>query len=60
MLIRAMTIAVYKITLPRRAPAAAKSADKHYDWLWELVTFLICVVLALIVFLATSGLRPGL
>jgi DNA-directed RNA polymerase specialized sigma24 family protein len=48
----------------RRAKNAAKRggrrAHKHYDWLWELVTFLICVVLALIVFLATSGLRPGL
>jgi hypothetical protein len=44
----------------RAAHKAARSADKHYDWLGEVVTFLICVAIALIVFLATSGLRPGL
>jgi hypothetical protein len=44
----------------RAAHKAARSADKHYDRLREPVTFLICVAIALIVFLATSGLRPGL
>ncbi|MFD1536202.1 RNA polymerase sigma factor [Nonomuraea guangzhouensis] len=26
--------------------------DKHYDWAWELVGFLVCVVIAMIVFFA--------
>ncbi|GAA4577174.1 RNA polymerase sigma factor [Planotetraspora kaengkrachanensis] len=28
----------------------AKSRDRHYDWVWELVGFLICLAIALIVF----------
>jgi DNA-directed RNA polymerase specialized sigma24 family protein len=28
----------------------AKSGERHYDWLWELVGFLICLAIALIVF----------
>ncbi|MFG1686467.1 hypothetical protein ACGFNP_40320 [Nonomuraea sp. NPDC049269] len=26
--------------------------DKHYDWAWELVGFLVCVIIAMIVFFA--------
>ncbi|GAA4578597.1 hypothetical protein GCM10023194_01900 [Planotetraspora phitsanulokensis] len=28
----------------------AKTRDRHYDWVWELVGFLICLAIALIVF----------
>jgi DNA-directed RNA polymerase specialized sigma24 family protein len=28
----------------------AKAGERHYDWLWELVGFLICLAIALIVF----------
>ena len=26
--------------------------DKHYDWAWELIGFLVCVTIAMIVFFA--------
>ncbi|WP_182881326.1 RNA polymerase sigma factor [Microbispora sp. H10949] len=27
-----------------------KKSDRHYDWLWEVVGFLICLIIALVVF----------
>ncbi|WP_204057783.1 hypothetical protein [Microbispora corallina] len=37
---------------PARGRAGGRAGDKHYDWLWELVGFLICLAIALIVFFA--------
>ncbi|WP_036331245.1 hypothetical protein, partial [Microbispora sp. ATCC PTA-5024] len=37
---------------PARGRADGRPGDKHYDWLWELVGFLICLAIALIVFFA--------
>jgi DNA-directed RNA polymerase specialized sigma24 family protein len=37
---------------PKKSKKAkkVKSGERHYDWLWELVGFLICLAIALIVF----------
>ncbi|MEO3887476.1 sigma factor-like helix-turn-helix DNA-binding protein [Nonomuraea sp. B5E05] len=41
---------------PKRRPApvgpqkARRRGDRHYDWAWELVGFLMCVAIAMIVF----------
>ncbi|GII55796.1 hypothetical protein Pth03_41850 [Planotetraspora thailandica] len=38
-------------------PAKRKNkGDRHYDWLWELVGFLVCVAIALIVFFSLPGI----
>lgn len=35
----------------RRAPRAkAKAQEKHHDWAWELIGFLICLAIAVLVF----------
>ncbi|GIH72193.1 RNA polymerase sigma factor [Sphaerimonospora thailandensis] len=46
-----------------RAPKAARARskrvrnrDRHYDWAWELVGFLICLAIALIVFFALPNM----
>ncbi|GGQ02153.1 hypothetical protein [Streptosporangium pseudovulgare] len=41
---------------PRRRPG--RHAERHHDWVWELVGFLICVAIAVIVFLAMPALAP--
>jgi DNA-directed RNA polymerase specialized sigma24 family protein len=38
-------------------PAKPKrSGERHYDWLWELMGFLICLAIALIVFFSLPGI----
>ncbi|MFC6406852.1 hypothetical protein [Planobispora longispora] len=39
----------------RDKPAKAKHGEHHYDWIWELIGFLICVAIALIVFFAVPS-----
>ncbi|MFC0862608.1 RNA polymerase sigma factor [Sphaerimonospora cavernae] len=46
-----------------RAPKAAqarskrvRNRDRHYDWAWELIGFLICLAIALIVFFALPNM----
>ncbi|WP_062435986.1 RNA polymerase sigma factor [Herbidospora daliensis] len=34
----------------RRAPKAKVKAERHHDWAWELIGFLICLAIALVVF----------
>nr|WP_062342138.1 sigma-70 family RNA polymerase sigma factor [Herbidospora sakaeratensis] len=34
----------------RRAPKAKVKAERHHDWAWELIGFLICLAIALAVF----------
>ncbi|MGW0058577.1 hypothetical protein ACWDTT_01435 [Streptosporangium sandarakinum] len=41
---------------PRRRPG--RHAERHHDWVWEFVGFLICVAIAVIVFLAVPALAP--
>ncbi|MEU9833055.1 hypothetical protein AB0D67_16125 [Streptosporangium sp. NPDC048047] len=40
----------------RRRPG--RHAERHHDWVWELAGFLICVAIAMIVFLAMPALTP--
>ncbi|WP_205315805.1 hypothetical protein, partial [Nonomuraea lactucae] len=43
---------------PRPTPASRKQPrgrprqDRHHDWAWEVVGFLLCVAIAMIVFFA--------
>ncbi|GAB1821990.1 RNA polymerase sigma factor [Herbidospora sp. RD11066] len=39
----------YRTHSGRRAPKA-KAVEKHHDWAWELIGFLICLAIALLVF----------
>ncbi|MFG1754029.1 hypothetical protein [Streptosporangium sandarakinum] len=41
---------------PRRRPG--RHAERHHDWIWEFVGFLVCVAIAVIVFLAVPALAP--
>ncbi|MFF0307850.1 hypothetical protein ACFYSC_10490 [Streptosporangium sp. NPDC004379] len=40
----------------RRRPG--RHAERHHDWVWELAGFLVCVAIAMIVFLAMPALTP--
>ncbi len=41
--------AAYRTHSGRRAPRV-KAREKHHDWAWELIGFLICLAIALLVF----------
>ncbi|GIH24828.1 hypothetical protein Aph01nite_31380 [Acrocarpospora phusangensis] len=40
----------------RKVKPAKQPADRHYDWLWELVGFAICLAIALLVFFSVPTL----
>ncbi len=35
---------------PKRRPSKKSQRPRHLDWAWELIGFVICVVIAMIVF----------
>lgn len=39
-----------------KKPKPVKTGEYHFDWLWELVGFLICLAIAVLVFLAVPTL----
>lgn len=64
---RPATPAVRKPDAPRRGRRAESAQpeqpikpikERHYDWLWELGGFLICVIIAMLVFFAMPMLVP--
>ncbi|GAA0417446.1 hypothetical protein Acor_20710 [Acrocarpospora corrugata] len=40
----------------KRKQRPVKTGDRHYDWLWELVGFIICLAIALLVFFSVPTL----
>lgn len=42
--------AVVEVPAPPQEPARIWLSERHHDWAWELVGFLICVAIAMIVF----------
>ncbi|NRQ36495.1 hypothetical protein HII36_32375 [Nonomuraea sp. NN258] len=43
---------------PARRPVRRPRRDRHHDWAWEAVGFLICVAIAMIVFFSVPMIRP--
>jgi hypothetical protein len=41
---------------PKRHPGKKSGRPRHLDWAWELAGFVICVVIAMIVFFAVPSI----
>ncbi|GAA3565485.1 hypothetical protein GCM10022419_052670 [Nonomuraea rosea] len=48
--IRARPMPKRRPVVTRRPQKQRRRRDRHYDWAWELIGFLVCVVIAMIVF----------
>lgn len=42
-----------------RRPQKVRRKDRHYDWVWELIGFLVCVAIAMIVFFSVPIFGGG-